>query len=138
MRLSDFFTYEELTRSSTAERLGIDNTPPDECVENLRRLARYTLDIIRLEYKKPIIVNSGYRCKELNKAVGGVLNSQHLNGKAADITTGSPEQNRVLFDFLISKKSRCPYDQLILEKNAAWLHVSYNGKQNRNQAFDKS
>lgn len=135
MKLSKYFTLEELTRSTAAERLGIDNTPPDEVILNLRSLATYTLDIVRLEARRPVIVNSGYRCQELNKAVGGVSNSQHLRGKAADISVGGMEANRRLFELIKSKKSRCPYDQLILEHNGVWIHISYNGARNRFQAF---
>lgn len=138
MKLSKYFTLEELTRSTAAERLGIDNTPPDEVILNLRSLATYTLDIVRLEARRPVIVNSGYRCKDLNKAVGGAKNSQHLSGKAADITVGSRDDNRKLYDFLRSKKSRCPYDQLILENGGAWIHISYNGAANRQMSFAKS
>lgn len=80
-----YFTVEELCYSATAKRLGIDNSPNKEVVENLNKLVENVLDPLREKYGKPIMVSSGYRCEKLNKAVGGAAKSQHLTGKAADI-----------------------------------------------------
>ena len=80
------------------------------------------LDPLREWYGKPVTVNSGYRCPQLNRMVGGAASSQHLKGEAADITAGSKEENRKLFDYI---KSHLPFDQLIDEKNYSWVHVSY-------------
>ena len=126
-----YFTIDELTKSCTAERLGIDNTP-DACIRlNLERLVKNVLDPLRMKYGQPIIVCSGYRCPELNKAVGGAGNSQHMKGQAADIycANRSPVINRLLACVLIS--DNIPFDQLILEKVdelgfPQWLHVSYS------------
>ena len=96
-----YFTIKELCKSSTAKQKGIDNTPNSEIVNNLTQLVDYILDPLREKYRKPITVNSGYRCPELNKAVGGSKTSQHLKGLAADITAGSPTNNKKLFDRII-------------------------------------
>ena len=88
------FSYDELIASSTAKRLGLDNTPSEEEKEKLRQLAEDILQPIRDAWKSPIIVNSGYRSEAVNKAVGGVSNSQHRLGEAADITIGGKERNR--------------------------------------------
>ena len=73
-------------------------------------------------YGKPIIVNSGYRCEALNKAIGGAKSSQHMLGEAADITVGSKEENEKLFDYI---KDNLEFDQLINESDFSWVHVSY-------------
>ncbi|MBR3951196.1 MAG: peptidase M15 [Bacteroidaceae bacterium] len=120
-----YFTIEELTDSSVARQLHIDNTPTAEIKENLTALVRHILDPARTALGKPIRVNSGYRCTLLNTCVGGAQNSQHLRGEAADICTGSPEENRKLFEILLNM----PFDQLIWERGnshgPAWIHVSY-------------
>ena len=85
------FTLKELTRSSTAERLGIRNKPAVCEVAALERLVRYVLDPLRERYGRPVVVTSGYRSPALNRAVGGAATSQHLRGEAADITAGSPK-----------------------------------------------
>ncbi len=115
------FTIKELTRSETAARLGLDNTPPREAVENMQRLIREVLDPAREILGMPIIVNSGYRCKELNSAVGGVARSYHLFGRAADLTTGTQQGNRMLIKILQS----LPHVELIWERGGAWIHVAY-------------
>ena len=81
------------------------------------------LDPLREAYGKPIKVNSGYRCPDLNLAVGGSKTSQHMLGLAADITVGNPNKNKELFNLII--KLDLPFDQLIDEKNFSWVHVSY-------------
>lgn len=117
-----YFTIDELTRSATARELGISNEPTPEVRENLIALVDNVLDPLREAFGKPIIVNSGYRCAELNKAVNGALTSQHMRGEAADITTGTREGNKWLFDYI---RKKLPFDQLINEKNYSWIHVSY-------------
>ena len=82
---SDFFTLEEFTRSTTAKRLKIDNTPNDEVIRNLQNGVKMVLDPLRRILQAPIIITSGYRCAALNKAVGGVANSWHTKGNAADL-----------------------------------------------------
>ncbi len=112
----------ELTYSRTAQILHISNIPSDEVNANLVALVDNVLDRAREAWGKPVKVNSGYRCPELNRAVGGVSNSQHLTGEAADITTGTKEGNKWLFNYI---KDNCVYDQLINEQKYSWVHVSY-------------
>lgn len=132
--MGKYFTINELTKSSTASRLHINNTPSQEVKDNLNKLIDNVLDPLRGLYGKPIIVNSGYRCPKLNKAVGGARNSQHLIGQASDIrtVTNTKESNKQLFDII--RNSKLPFDQLINEHDFNWVHVSY-GPRNRRQVL---
>lgn len=122
-----------MINSNTAKSKGIDNTPTWSVVLNLLELVQNVLDPIREAYKKPITVNSGYRCIELNRAVGSKDNSQHILGLAADITVGSREANKQLFEFIQSNIKE--WDQLINENNYQWIHISYNKNNNRKQVL---
>lgn len=124
-----YFTIHELTQSETAQQKGIDNTPPPAIKVKLTSLINNLLDPIREAWGDPITVNSGYRCPVLNKAVGGVPTSQHQKGEAADITVGSPELNRQLFDLIAN--GDFDFDQLIDESNYSWVHISYAVGKNR-------
>lgn len=131
-----YFTIKELTASATANAKKINNTPNATEEANLIQLAHNILDPLREAYGKPIRVNSGYRCAALNKAVGGSKTSDHMNGKAADITAGSRKENQKLFSLV--QKLNLPFDQLIFEKGNRlegpdWVHVSYNPERNRRQ-----
>lgn len=132
MRLSDNFTLEEMVRSTTAEARGIDNTPSQDEIDNLKELCQNVLQPIRDKYGKPIYINSGYRCPLLNRAVGGVNNSQHKSGQAADIRS---EDNKELWDLIVDmrNKNELIFDQLIDESNLSWIHISYKKENNRNQ-----
>lgn len=125
------FTLTELCYSDTAKLLKINNIPIDlKIYDNLLNLIFYVLQPLRLKLGKPIIVTSGYRCKELNKKVGGVDTSQHLIGQAADIhVKGMTIQQ--LFDYI--KLSGIQYDQLIHE--GSWIHISFNKNHNRKQSL---
>ena len=123
------FSIQELTRSDTARRLGIDNTPPPRAVKALHELVDHVLDPLRDAWGGPIRVNSGYRCPELNKAVGGTPYSQHQNGEAADITVGSRSGNRRLLALI--RRLDLPVDQCIDEKGCRWIHVSHRTGRNR-------
>lgn len=127
-----YFTITELTKSATASRRGIDNTPSSTIKANLTELVDNILDPLREAWGSPIIVTSGYRCQQLNKAVGGAKSSQHVYGQAADIRTVSdkPSDNKKLFDLIL--KLNLPYDQLIDEYGYNWIHVSYSPR-NRKQ-----
>lgn len=131
-----YFTIEELTRSTTATAKGIDNTPTLEIKANLERLVGKVLDPLREKYGKPITVNSGYRCPELNKAVGGSKTSDHMNGFSVDITASSKKENAILFQII---KDNFDFDQLIWEKGNSeypdWVHVSYNPNRLRKQVL---
>ena len=105
----------------------------NEVINNLKELCNYLLEPLREKLNKPIIVTSGYRCFELNKIVGGVSNSQHLEGKAADIIVKDLSTEDI-FNFI---KKNFKFDQLIIEhiKGKNWVHVSWNGANNRNNAL---
>lgn len=124
-----YFTIKELTHSATAQRLGIDNTPPAGAVQALHELVDNVLDPLRKAWGGPIRVNSGYRCPELNKLVGGTPYSQHQRGEAADITVGSRAANRRLLSLI--KRLDLPVDQCIDEKGCRWIHVSHRRGRNR-------
>lgn len=126
------FSLAELCRSDTARERGIDNTPPPAVKASLETLIGRLLDPVRETWGKPIRVNSGFRSPVLNKAVGGAPDSQHVKGEAADITAGSPEENRKLFELV---RERFEFDQLIDEQGYRWLHVSYRAGKNRNQVL---
>jgi hypothetical protein len=126
-----YFTIEELCRSETATRHRIDNTPSPEVVDALTILIEQLLNPIRESWGAPIKVNSGYRSPQLNGIVGGTPHSQHLTGQAADITAGSPDQNRSLFELI--RDSGLAFDQLIDERDYRWLHISYSSSVNRRQ-----
>lgn len=128
-----YFTIEEMIKSSTATAKGIDNTPSEEGVLKLQKLIEAVLDPLREWYGKPIIVNSGYRCEALNKAIGGAKSSQHMLGEAADITVGSKEENEKLFDYI---KDNLEFDQLINESDFSWVHVSYREGRLRKQVLE--
>lgn len=126
-----YFTINELTKSATANRLKIDNTPSAQIQNNLEALVENVLDPLRQAWGQPIIVSSGYRCPALNKAVGGVANSQHKLGQAADIHTVSdtPADNKKLY--LLIQKLGLPVDQCINEYGYNWIHVSYSPRHRR-------
>ena len=117
---SKFFKLSEFERTSHA----VDNTVKDiNILANIQSLVSNVLDNVRSLWGKPITINSGYRSPELNKLVGGAVNSQHVIGEAVDITVGSKEENKKLFDMII--KCGVPYDQIIDEQGYKWIHISY-------------
>lgn len=137
-QLTPHFSLEEMTRSATALRLNIDNRPAAAHVANLCRLCINVLEPLRHRFG-PLVVTSGYRSPQLNRAVGGVATSQHTRGEAADVRVGSPVQGREMLAFV----SRCcNFDQAILEyaprTNRYWLHVSCKAcpENNRRQAWN--
>lgn len=131
------FTLEELYASDTAKARGIDNTPTKQAVVNLTHLAIKVLQPLRVGLKEPISISSGYRSPALNRAVGGVSNSQHLTGEAADINIGGDiAKGKRIFNYI---RYNLPFDQLIWERNKAgiyWVHVSYNKSGNRGQVIE--
>ncbi len=129
--MGKYFTLSEMVRSAMADSMGINNRIPKELVPKMNALIENVLDPLRTWWGKPIRVNSGYRCKELNKAVKGSKTSQHMSGEAADIDTGDRQQNKLLFEYI---RNNLPYDQLIWENGGDWIHVSYrNDRNNRKQ-----
>lgn len=131
-----YFTINELCKSSTAAKKGIANVPSAEERANLEALVTNVLDPLREAWGKPIVVNSGFRCERLNKAVGGAAGSQHKTGEAADIeaVTRDPADNRRLFELI--RKLGLPFDQLINEFGYNWVHISFCRSRRRGQIFE--
>ncbi len=137
MKLSEHFSLRELTKTS----VNIENVPNEAQVENLKRLCRWLEQLRRRwnnlygEGDDPIIINSGFRSPEVNKAVGGVSTSNHLTGCAADIRCIGMEQAlryaAILLD--ISDLNREDYDELLIEqkRNVIWIHFAVRPKDNR-------
>ena len=126
MNLTENFTLDEMIKSQTAERKGIDNYPEKEHIENLKLLAENILQPIRDKFGA-FIVSSGYRSPELCVAVGSTIKSQHAKGQAADFEVSGIDN----YDLARWIESNLPFDQLILEcykpgdKNSGWVHCSY-------------
>nr|DAH05561.1 MAG TPA: peptidase [Caudoviricetes sp.] len=119
-KLSENFTIEEFTRSDKAKELGITNEPGEKELAALRVLVSRTIQPLRDKLGVPIHVNSGYRCPELNKAVGGVPTSQHQKGEAADLSIDG-KANDILEAL---ENNNIPFDQAILYRKQNFLHVS--------------
>ena len=135
MSLSKNFSLEELTKSQTATRKGIDNTPSPEHQANLQSLCTAILQPIRDHFSQVVTVSSGYRSQELCLAIGSKTTSQHAKGEAADFEIFGVS-NKELADYI---HEHLDYDQLILEywkesdPNSGWVHCSYSEGNNRNQ-----
>ena len=134
------FTIDELYASQTAKARGIKNKPGVPEIINLVYLTAYVLEPLREAMGEPIKIGSGYRCPQLNRAVGGVANSQHMKGQAADLCIdGDLKKGKRWFEWI---KTHCQFDQLIWEHNAKgsyWVHVSYVHPpfgRNRRQVID--
>lgn len=126
MNLSKNFTLSELTYSNSADCYNIENTPGRLELENLKKLCNEILQPIRDKFGKSIYVNSGYRNPKVNRLVGGSSSSQHTKGEAADITVGSKEENKKLFDMIVQmiEDKEIKVGQLIDEKGYQWIHIS--------------
>ena len=137
MQLSGHFSLNELTKSQTATRKGINNTPSPEQVENLTDLCIQVLEPTRRHFSKPMVITSGYRSADLCLAIGSNPNSQHAKGEAADFEMFG-EDNKELAKYI---RSELIYDQLILEywkeddPSSGWVHCSYNKDNNRKQSL---
>ncbi len=136
MKLTENFSLNELTKSQTAERKGIDNTPSAEHQENLKSLCEMILQPIRDHFGQVVSVSSGYRSPELCVAIGSSTQSQHASGCAADFEIFNIS-NKELADYI---DQNLDYDQLILEywkgedePNSGWVHCSFNAQGNRKQ-----
>tara|TARA_R100000458_G_scaffold57116_1_gene62811 strand:+ start:270 stop:749 length:480 start_codon:yes stop_codon:yes gene_type:complete len=129
MKLSKNLTLAECTKSTTASRLGINNTPDDEWViENLKAIAEHVFQPLRDAFGCPIYVSSGYRGPELNRAIGGAKRSQHMEGRALDLDADVFGRctNAEIFEWI---RENVTFDQLVWEfgddDNPNWVHVSY-------------
>ena len=135
MKLTVNFSLNELTKSQTAERKGIDNTPGTEHQENLKKLCENVLQPVRDHFEQIVSVSSGYRSPELCTAIGSKITSQHAKGEACDFEIFGVS-NRELADWIHYNTN---YDQLILEywkesdPNSGWVHCSYSEGNNRRQ-----
>ena len=125
MRLSDHFTLIEFTRSQTASRHGIDNTPNEEQLENLKTLAKGLEDVRTKLDNNPINISSGFRCQDLNDRLGSKRTSRHILGLAADFTCDRYDSVGRVFEVLAD--SSIEFDQLILEYDS-WIHISFPKK----------
>lgn len=135
MKLSAHFALGEFTRSESAKREGLDNTPTAEHLENLKTLCEKVLEPIRLRFGS-INISSGYRGKMLNHFIGGSVSSDHCLGRAADIDmddSGTGVTNKEIFCYI---KDNLEFDQLINEFNYSWVHVGYRQGANRKQVLD--
>jgi phosphoribosylaminoimidazole (AIR) synthetase len=134
MKISAHFALAEFTRSESAKRHGVSNEPTPEHLQNLIVLCEKVLEPIRIKFG-PINISSGYRSKTLNHYIGGSLNSQHCEAKAADIDMDGmgSVSNKEIFEYI---KNELEFDQLINEFNYGWVHVSYNAGKNRRQILD--
>jgi zinc D-Ala-D-Ala carboxypeptidase len=132
IQLAKNFSLEEMIESPTAREHNITEqfNPPQEVIDNLRDLCSNLLQPLR-DVLGPLHISSGWRCERLNKLVGGVPDSWHLIGCAADIDRGM--DNQAIIDKV--KELNLPFDQMIDEKNLAWVHLSYLKKQNRRQVL---
>lgn len=127
-----YFSFQELERSATATKFAVDNTAPESARRNMAVLVDKVLDPLRKAWGKPLTVNSGYRCPQLNRLVGGSATSHHLKGMAADITTGNATDNRRLYQ--LAQTLGLPFTQLIGKKyNFGWIHIGYDPSDNRRQ-----
>ena len=120
MNLSENFTYDELTRSETAARHGFDNTPNEGEVDNLKRLAALLEEVKKAVGGKPVMINSGFRSKQTNDAVGSKDTSQHRLGCAADIRVPGMTPRQVVEACI---EAQVPFDQIIVEFDS-WTHIS--------------
>ena len=136
MQLSEHFNLKEFTKSETAIRKRIDNTPNSVHATNLQKVCEKILEPVRNHFQKPVRINSGYRGPALNSAVGGSSKSQHCNGEAVDFEIdglANPELAKWV-------AANCEFDQIILEfydpkegPNSGWVHASYSAGKNRKQ-----
>ena len=135
MRLSKNFVLSEITRSNTATRLGISNEPTKDHLDNMQRIISNLIQPMR-DSIGPIRISSGYRSKELNRAIGGSNKSQHCKGEALDLQFWAVGKmnNKVIYDWVL--ESGLEFDQMINEFDFAWIHISLKEKGNRKQVLE--
>ena len=140
VQITKHFTLEELCASATAKARGIQNKPSAQQIIALVYLTCYVLEPLREAMNEPIPISSGFRCEQLNRAIGGVSNSQHMKGQAADLCIGGDlERGKKWFNYI---KNNLKFDQLIWEHSRSgtyWVHVSFihpDLGRNRRQVID--
>lgn len=137
MRLSENFWLSEFEKSQAALRLGISNNVPESLIPNVQALAQNILQPVRDQFG-PIIISSGYRSPELNKAIGGAASSKHMLAEAADFEALNRTPNMLIANWI---EDNLEFDQLILEfytpgvRDSGWIHCSYSRTYNRNQTL---
>lgn len=150
LRLSDHFTLSEFTRSATADKYGFKNTPNENQIANLKALCENVLEPLRTFANSisphpkgesvGVFISSGFRCPKLNALVGGVPNSQHKTGEAADIRIPDIATGNLWFEWM---EDNLQFDQLIKERatrtsKSFWIHVSYKLDSSKNRQQVKS
>ena len=142
LQISKNFTLKEFIVSDTASRKGIDNTPSFAVRDAIKSLVDSVLQPLRDAWGKPLAINSGYRCKELNEAVGGVSTSQHMKGEAADICpfgrNGQGDIKVVTELARLAIKLDLPFDQMIIYPTFVHFSHKMKGKQRRQILYNKS
>ena len=148
MQISDHFKLSEFERSTTAKAFGFTNIVPDKLIPSIRNLCNNILEPLREHIGVPVIIGSGYRCPSVNKIIGGVSNSQHMRGEAADISApkydingkrlSEAQSQKELKNWFLWLKENTDYDQLILERldhysSHYWIHVSCKPKASDNR-----
>tara|TARA_Y100000385_G_C13041074_1_gene615294 strand:- start:207 stop:677 length:471 start_codon:yes stop_codon:yes gene_type:complete len=135
MRLSKNFVLSETTRSNTAKRLGIDNTPKNQHLKNMQRIITELAQPMR-NALGPIRITSGYRSPELNRAIGGSSKSQHCKAEALDLQfwESGEMNNKKIYDWVL--ESGIEFDQMINEFDFAWIHISLKKGNNRKQVLE--
>ena len=137
MNITENFTFAEFEESQTAKAKGIANVITSfEVRDTIIALVREVLQPLRNLYKKPMHVNSGYRCQTLNAAVGGVATSQHCKGEAADIATGSEAESFKLAK--LARENHIPFDQMILYPTFVHFSHKLKGPQRGITLYNKS
>ncbi len=137
-KISNHVSYKEGVRSTTALRLGLNNEPSKEHLENMKEVSKNIFEPLRTFVNGPIRINSFYRGSELNKAIGGSRKSQHCKGQAMDIDdTYGVMSNATMYNWI---KKSLDFDQMIWEfgnkNNPDWIHVSYvSPEDNRNRCL---
>ena len=136
MILSKTFSLNEFTKSVSAIRNGIDNSPSSEHIRNIQLLVKYVLQPLREALGSPIRITSGYRSESLNKLIGGSKRSQHCKGQASDIQikVDGVMDNKVIWDKVI--ELGLPFAQMINEFEYSWIHISYNEEYNRKSLLE--
>lgn len=142
MKITDNFTTQEVTRSETAQRLGIDNSLSIEMLDNAYCFAKAVLQPLREKIGLPFLISSWYRCKALNEAVGGTLNSAHTRATAIDfVISGLSVQQTYEIVLETLKTLHIPFDQLIFEsftkdgETTQWVHLGWERENNRYENF---
>lgn len=137
MRLSPHFTLRELTASQTAARKGIDNMPGEQALEHLRAVCEHILEPVRAHYGIPFSPSSGFRCLELNRAIGSHDGSQHVRGQAVDFEVPGVRN----LDLARWIEANLRFDQLILEfydlddPTSGWVHCSWTDMVRRGEVL---